>query len=176
MNTLLTQWERDELLDHLLSRPDIWQRNEENESLWLRLSQGEGLCAIHIEEQALPSLTSYPISWSESDTDDYVIELLSSWTEWGRRLRLVSLITENYPECHAPEGMAITILSFEHDGREDPEPAEDALDGVMIPEAWIRLYMTKLWKLNETDPRIDTLSGLIDAWKSGRYRWEAILP
>lgn len=176
---ILTKWEHAELVDHFLSRPDIWQRNEENEELWMRTYQAEALCAIHLEGNPFDEsfvLTSYPISWDEKQTDEYVSELLSSWTEYGRRQKLATFISGSRFDNLPSEIIAQKVLAFEHEGRPDPEPPEDPLDGASIPEAWIRLYMTKLWKLNEHDPRIDTLSGLIDAWKSGRYRWEEILP
>lgn len=173
MITCLTQWERTELLDHLLSRPDIWQRNEENEGLWIRTRQAEACCAIHVQEF---ELESYTISWDEKQTDEYVVELLSSWTEWGRRQKLTAFIASARWENLVSEVVAAKILEFEHEERTDPDPPEDPLDGTSIPEAWIRLYMTKLASLNELDPRLDTLSGLIDAWKNGRYAWESILP
>lgn len=172
----ITEYEHKELLDHLFSRPDIWKQNPDNEHLWLRLVGPDAVCAIHFEEGTNRSCTVYPISWDEKTCEEYLVELCTCWTDWGRRQKLTTFIASARLENLPSDIIAMKVLEFDHDGQTDPEPPSEVLEGSMLPEAWIRLYMSKIAGANELDPRLDTLAGLIEAWKKGRYAWESILP
>jgi len=122
----LTWWEREELLEHLRQRSDIWAQNEQNPDLWLRTvrlagpsieseglepeelrveEQEKGACAFHfVPEQSsshkLWTLNTYALEWSEEYVNAYAEHLLRHWTTYGQRCTVAKFLRET---LHVPE-------------------------------------------------------------------------
>lgn len=105
--TSLTIWEYDELTDHLLSRPDIWNRNSDNPDLWIRLDRSlsplvddppQPALAVHFKPAdgnnpfRSVDIDLYPLGWSEEDVRIYIEGLFKSWTAFGHRRRVEEVL------------------------------------------------------------------------------------
>jgi len=138
MNVGLLWWEYNELLEHLISRPDIWTESEGQPGLWLRSSsEGDG-CGVLLVPPVKTGpyrqyvLRSVPMTWDAQRTDDYIHELLTHWTSYNYRLDLTTLFTEElHLDQRTASNVAIAAVRLgqgpEFDPDHLPEPTQSNL-------------------------------------------------
>lgn len=144
-------WEHAELLEHLVSRPDIWSKSDENPNLWLRTHVSQWAeDGSPVEEPALGLLFEkeatgtfnvrpVPISWSAEGCDSYLERLLVHWTGYGHRQRVILFFMNTLgltPETAELMSLALEELDADPDGspRQDPEDLGPVQES-MVPDA-----------------------------------------
>ena len=90
---ILTFDEQEELIEHLASRPDIWQLHND---VWVRYAEGEIALAFCIRtfREGFYALCLKAGAWSETQSDDYVEWLLEKYTAYGTRSRIISVLEQ----------------------------------------------------------------------------------
>jgi hypothetical protein len=103
----IMQWEHEELLEHLDSRPDIWQRNAQNTNLWVRLESSfselsekkpEAAAAVHFLPPPADGpftpvgVDLYPLTWDIETTRIYFEDLLRAWSAYGHRKKVEEIL------------------------------------------------------------------------------------
>lgn len=96
--TIVTQYELDELVEHLAARPDIWILHGK---VWLRIlksTEAEPQVALGImpgpaPQEGLFVLSAKNVLWSQEGTKEYVLWLLEKYTAYTLRQQIIVMLT-----------------------------------------------------------------------------------
>lgn len=142
MGINLMWWEHEQLLDHLLSRTDIWSSPRQN--MWMRILSDKddtpviGL-AISPPAKTGPyrqySIRQVPMAWTVEQCDEYLDHLCRKWTDYGTRLRYASfLVSELALDPAKAYAAAIGLCGVEQIGDTDPEQCPMPTDRELWPD------------------------------------------
>jgi hypothetical protein len=139
-------WERDELVEHFMQRPDIWTPGSTNSAaLWVRsLEDLTGACAVVFTPPATSGpfrqydVRTVPQAWTEEECEDYLTGLLNHWTSYGYRNKVQAFLIDSLHIAPEQASLAAIVLGrMETDESLDPDkrdmtyqPALEIMDSV----------------------------------------------
>lgn len=149
----ITWWEHDQLVEHLEERDDIWMSGDDLPGLWLRFDRSRSHLVEDEPKDALMmqlvpppddvhpyrqyQIQLHPQVWEHDFCQEYVLRLLRGFTAYGRRERIVGLLTSlGIPD---PELIAIAIEGFDW---LEASPATDA--EATVPEAQMQIFAQEI--------------------------------
>jgi len=105
---VLTELERDQLLDHFQKSSDIWSSSA---GIWLRSENDDPAFGLQLQKHEIEGRvvfvpTLHPMDWSELETADFVKRLVHHWTSYLQRTRLQTVLEV---ECSVDSGRAELI-------------------------------------------------------------------
>lgn len=129
-------WEYTELIEHLRSRPDIW---ETDGVIWVRRSASDEpalvLQFLPPEENGpyrMYTVAPTPLSWSQEDVDEYLSKLIYHWTSYCFRIEAERLLASELKlDPSTAMMMAIILQRTQVEPSEDPEKASRAQQQVL---------------------------------------------
>jgi hypothetical protein len=121
-------WEHEELLDHLRTRPDLWEPDPDS-PLWIRKdSEGGPAFALQLIEPEAPgpyrmyTLSWTPVSWEEDEVEEYLLRLLYFWTSYSTRLGMEKILQDELKlDADTAYLMAVALQRAQVEPNEDPE-------------------------------------------------------
>lgn len=134
-------WEYNELLDHLVARPDIWSESADSPGLWLRSdSAGDSVMGLLLVPPIKSgtyrqyAVRTVPLSWPTERCNEYLDELLRHWTSYLFRLETTKLLQDELNlDIRVAESMAIAIArlgQIEFDPDAVPQPSQKSLEDI----------------------------------------------
>lgn len=151
MTTKITWWEFSDLIDHLMSRPDIWLQSDENEHLWLLTTASErsalGLLFSPPSDTVHPyrmyTVQAIGMEWADEHVEKYVHWLLHHWTSYNRRLGVEQFLIQELnidPETAVPSAIALEALDWTQG--KVPEPLEPEIQEHLWPKTEVNISPT----------------------------------
>jgi hypothetical protein len=105
---VITELERDQLVDHILKSDDIWSAAS---GLYLRSTDDGSAFGLQLQKHEIEGRTVFvttlhPQDWSEHDAKEFVERLVHHWTSYLQRTRLQEVLEV---ECSVDSGKAELI-------------------------------------------------------------------